>query len=322
MTIATSIPMRMICKKMLDPLGGTCTRFILKSRCRIFFFVLIIWIIPLSFGGAVFPVHAASKKKILVAVSIAPQKYFVQKIAGGRVNTFVMVRPGSNPATYEPKPKQLAGVARSKIYFAIGVPFEAVWLKRMTSVNPKMVVVQTDAGIEKKAMEKHSHNPEAMDPHVWLAPIHVKKLSENILMALIRLDPASRAWYRTNHSRFLLEIDALDAELKEMLSAPKNRSTFMVFHPSWGYFAQSYGLKQVPVEIEGKAPKPKELERLIRYANKKKIKSIFVQPQFPTRGAKIIADAIGGQVFVADPLAEQWADNLRRVALQLTKALR
>jgi zinc transport system substrate-binding protein len=119
-----------------------------------------------------------------------------------------------------------------------------------------------------------------------------------------------------------LEIDALDAELKEMLSVSKNRTAFMVFHPSWGYFAQSYGLKQVPVEIEGKAPKPKELERLIRYAKTKKIKSIFVQPQFPTRGAKIIADAIGGQVFVADPLAEQWADNLRRVALQLTKALR
>ncbi len=320
--IVLSKLMKMNCKIKLSRLERACIRFSSKSRCRAFLIVMIAGIIPISLGGLVYSTQAATQKKILVVVSIAPQKYFVQKIAGNRVNTIVMVKAGANPATYEPKPKQLAGVTRSEIYFAIGVPFEAVWLKRMAAVNPKLVVVQSDAGIEKKAMEKYSHSREAMDPHVWLAPIHVKKLSENMLNAFIRLDPASGAWYRANYNRFLLEIDALDAELKEMLSIKKNRKTFMVFHPSWGYFAESYGLKQVPVEIEGKTPKAKELNRLIRYAREKKIESIFVQPQFSKRGAKIIADAIGGRVLIADPLAEQWADNLRRVAQQLKTALR
>ena len=70
----------------------------------------------------------------------------------------------------------------------------------------------------------------------------------------------------------------------------------MVFHPAWGYFAHSYGLKQVPVEIEGKDPKPAQLKTLIEHAREKQIKAIFVQPQFSSKSAKLVAKEIGGRV--------------------------
>lgn len=283
--------------------------------------VLILSMILIPVGGP-WLVHAEAEDPRAMMVSIAPQKYFVEQIAGNRVQVFVMVSPGANPATYEPKPRQLAQVVKSKIYFAIGVPFESVWLKRIAAVNPKMRVVQTDAGVQKMAMGTHAHGTWGMDPHVWLAPPHVKKIAENMLTALVDLDPAFGGTYGDNYRRFLQEIEILDAEIEKMLSAPKSRSTFMVFHPSWGYFAARYGLTQVPVEIEGKAPKPRDLERLIRLARKEKIKSILIQPQFPRKGADVIADAIGGHVVLADPLAEPWADNLRRVARHLEETLR
>jgi zinc transport system substrate-binding protein len=88
----------------------------------------------------------------------------------------------------------------------------------------------------------------------------------------------------------------------------------MVFHPAWGYFAHAYGLKQVPIEIEGKDPKPAQLKELIQHARENGIKVVFVQPQFSTKSAELVAREIGGQVAFANPLAEDWMANLRQVA--------
>ena len=96
----------------------------------------------------------------------------------------------------------------------------------------------------------------------------------------------------------------------------------MVFHPSWGYFARAYGLEQVPIEVEGKDPKPAQLKDLIEHARENGIKVVFVQPQFSTKSAKIVAGEIGGRVVFADPLAEDWAANLREVAGIFKEALK
>jgi zinc transport system substrate-binding protein len=96
----------------------------------------------------------------------------------------------------------------------------------------------------------------------------------------------------------------------------------MVFHPSWGYFAHAYGIKQVPIEIEGKEPKPAQLRELIERAREDGIQFVFVQPQFSARSAKLIAREIRGQVVFADPLAEDWSGNLLGVARKFESALR
>jgi zinc transport system substrate-binding protein len=81
-------------------------------------------------------------------------------------------------------------------------------------------------------------------------------------------------------------------------------------------------LKQIPVEIEGKNPKPAQFKQLIEYANQNDISVIFVQPQFSAKSAEVIARGIGGQVVFADPLAEEWTVNLRKVAREIHAALR
>lgn len=96
----------------------------------------------------------------------------------------------------------------------------------------------------------------------------------------------------------------------------------MVFHPAWGYFAHDYGMEQVPIEIEGKDPKPAQLKELIQHAREKGIKVIFVQPQFSTKSAGVVAREIGGQVAYANPLAEDWLENLHQVANKFKEALK
>ena len=274
--------------------------------------------------------HAQAGKKLAVFVSIPPQKYFLHQIGKQRVDIQVMVKPGANPATYEPKPRQMAAISRTHIYFAVGVPFEKTWLKKIAAANPDMQVVHTDHGIQKIPMatnhtesERHrekDHHGE-LDPHIWLSPTLVMTQARAILNALVEIDPDHRAVYEANTKVFVSKLAALDDELKNIF-AGKQGFQFMVFHPSWGYFARAYGLQQVPVEIEGKNPKPAQLKALIEHAKKKHINIIFVQPQFSSRSARLLAKEIGGQVIFADPLAPDWSGNLREVAQKFKVALR
>ncbi|WP_353661602.1 zinc ABC transporter substrate-binding protein [Hydrogenimonas sp. SS33] len=264
--------------------------------------------------------------KVNVVVSILPQKYFVEKIAGDLADVTVMVPPGASPATYEPKPSQMKALYKARLYFAIGVPFERAWLPRFLAQNPRLKMVDVTKGIEKMAMAGHHHegdresgsaNGEAAvahpDPHVWLAPPLVRTVARNIAEALIAVDGEHKTVYEKNLARFLREIDALDARLRKLLE-PCRGKALMVFHPSWGYFAKTYGLRQIPIEIEGKEPKSRELAHLIREAKEEGVKALFVQPEFSRRAARAIAAAIGAKLLVADPLAADWSENLLHVA--------
>lgn len=265
--------------------------------------------------------------KLTVFVSILPQKYFVQQIGKDFIDVHVMVRPGASPATYEPKPRQMTTLSRADIYFSIGVPFEKVWLRKIVAVNPGMKLIPIDRGIEKIPMmsvheaEKKDHPDQgALDPHIWLSPPLVKKQARTILETLMEVDPDRAREYQSNCDVFISEIDRLDMELKKVF-ADRQDLQFMVFHPSWGYFARTYGLIQVPVEIEGKDPKPAQLKTLIETARAQRIKVVFVQPQFSSRSARQIAREIGGQVVTADSLALNWSENLEAVAGKFKAAL-
>jgi zinc transport system substrate-binding protein len=284
--------------------------------------------------------EAGANEKMPVFVSIPPQKYFVQQIGKDLVDVQVMVQPGADPHTYAPKPKQMAAITRARIYFAIGVEFEAARLEKIVAVNPQIDVVYTDHGIQKIPMSPpmhpdqdehldHNKNPEAggqpklgrPDPHIWLSPPLVVLQAQAILKALQNADPAHRLQYEANYSAFVSDVMRLDAYIRDIF-AERQGFQFMVFHPSWGYFAHTYGLKQVPIESEGKAPKPAQLKALIMYARARNIKVLFVQPQFSAKSAELIAKEIDGQVVFADPLALDWSRNLRDVAAKFKAALR
>lgn len=324
-----------------------------------------------------FPVLATAQDPITVFVSIFPQQHFVERIGGDRVSVEVMVSPGASPATYEPKPRQMAAISKARLYFAVGAPFESVWLERIASANPDMAIVRTQEGIEKRFMAAHhhghgdddsdhghghdhaaeehhhghdhgdhddhdraekAHNHDdhhghaahseekesggIPDPHVWLSPPLVMQQARNILDALVAADPEGRSGYATRYREFISEVVDVDLYLMEKFAAPDAKGQFMVYHPSWGYFADAYGLTQIPVELEGKEPKPAQLQGLIERAREDGVQVVFVQPQFSKRSAEIIAKAIDGEVVEVDPLAVNWAENLRSVADHFASAVR
>lgn len=260
---------------------------------------------------------------INVVVSILPVQTFAKSIGGDKVNVSLMVEPGNSPHTYEPKPSQMKDISRSDIYFAIGVEFEDVWLPKFKDLNPKMNLIDLSNNVQKIQMQKrkcdhgdhhaeHAHKGE--DPHIWTAPSNVKIIAQNIYHALQKSDPENRDYYKKNLDLFLATIDETNRQIMHILTDLTDRKKFMVFHPSWGYFAKAYNLEQIAVEVEGKEPKPKELIALMREAKKEKVNAIFTQPEFSDTTAKIIAKELHIPVVKVSPLAPNWSENLINIA--------
>jgi zinc transport system substrate-binding protein len=285
------------------------------------------------------PVTGFAKPRITVGVSILPQKYFVERIAGDKASVIVMVGPGHNPATYEPRPQQLAQIEKAALYFEIGVPFETRWVETFRQINPALILVPLPTTIPLRAMTSdgdgdvgddsnnrnnssahgHSHTG-LMDPHVWLSPPLVKRIAESIKTQFVTIDSDNRDYYQNRYQHFIAELDELDQYIRRQLAGINNRK-FMVYHPSWGYFAYEYGLQQIPIEVEGKQPGAKSLSRIIQQAQKLHVKIIFVQKQFSDRDAKTIADQVGARLLVVDPLAENYVENLKTVSRLFAESL-
>ena len=275
-----------------------------------------------------------------LTVSILPQKYFVEKIVKDKFEINVMVKPGSSPHTYEPKSSQMKALANSKIYFYAGVSFEEAWLDKFKQSAKNTLFIDTTTGIEKIEMEEHEHHEESsktdankdkhkhhdeekhdhsgLDPHVWLDPILVKTQAKNIYEAVLKVDSVNSEFYKVNYEAFIKELEALDKEIETILN-PYKEKAFMVFHPSWGYFAKRYNLEQIAIEVQGKEPKPNELIKLIEEAKKHDVKIVFVSPQFSQKSAKAIASSVNAGVVHIDPLAENWAEALVNTAKEIEK---
>jgi len=254
--------------------------------------------------------------KLNIIASILPEKTFIESIGGTYVQVSLMVKPGNSPHTYEPKPSQMKDISRAALYLAMDVEFEKVWLTKFSNQNPRMQIIDITKGIEKFPVSEHgTQEAEHLDPHVWTSPENTKQLAKNILSALIQADTAHQMDYEKNYHLFLEKVEQTDQQIKQILSPlTEEQKRFIVFHPSWGYFAKAYGLTQIPIEIEGKAPKPRAVQKLITTARKLHIHTLLTSPEFSDSIAKQIARELHISILKISPLSAQWSENLITLA--------
>ena len=264
--------------------------------------------------------------KPIVSTTIMPTKFFIEQIAGDELEINVMVPSSADPHTFEPKPSQMKMLEKSDLYFEVGVEFDEIWLKKIAPDFKNVKFVKTQENIEKIAMNsRHDHEKDHdhgnLDPHIWLDPILVKTQSKNILNALCETYGEKCEKFNANFYAFEKKLDELDEFAKAKLKDLKE-AKFIVYHPSWGYFAARYDLEQIAIEIEGKEPKPADLAKLIEEAKEENAKVIFVSPQFSKKAALAIASASGANVEEIDHLSGDWLNEMKKTIEIISKSLK
>lgn len=269
--------------------------------------------------------RSSSNEKIDALVSITPLTEFVSRIGGDKVTVESIIPPGYEPHSYELSPTQLTRITEAELYVKAGhIEFEKAQMDKLAAQNEEMKIIDGSAGVRLRDIENggresiHEYEDKARqgesqpDPHTWLSVTNAKIYVQNIANALGELDPDNENYYQQNQEKYSAELDEVNLYLQNKLGRLENKK-ILVYHPAFGYLLDDYGLQQIPVEIEGKEPTAAQLAELIAEAKRVNVKTIFVQQQFSPKNAETIAQEIGGSVVPIDPLATDFAANLKSI---------
>ncbi|KAA6350359.1 zinc transport system substrate-binding protein [termite gut metagenome] len=258
-----------------------------------------------------------SEGQRIITVTIEPQRYFTEAIAGDKFTVMCMVPQGSSPETYDPVPKQLMELSRSEAYLRIGyIGFELSWIDRLTSNAPQVQVFDTSKGIKYIRTSKHTlrdFHENGIEPHIWCSTTNARIIADNTFNALCTLDKENESYYLTRYDSLCQRIERIDSIIRHILKG-KTHCTFMIYHPSLSYYARDYDLQQICMEEGGKEPSPAHLEELIKKCKTGKVSVIFIQPEFDHRNAETIAKETGTAIIPINPLSYDWEEEMIKVA--------
>lgn len=294
----------------------------------------------LFFSLALFSCSSKTDTEQIVTVTIEPLRYFAEAIAGDKYTVKSLVGAGLNPENYDPTPRQMVDLGKSRAYFEVGsLGFEQAWMDRIRGNNPQLQVFTMSEGFdlleepagathaagEEEAEEHggdaaeapvHNHAHGGTDPHIWSSFTGARQIARNTLQAFIALDPENEAYYRANYQALLDEIGQTEREVRRDLDSLQTR-TFIIYHPALTYLAREFDLTQLSIEFDGKEPTPAQLKELIDTARKNEVKVVFVQMEFDRKNAELIAGETGCELISINPLSYDWNGEMIRIARAL-----
>ncbi len=262
----------------------------------------------------------------LISVTIEPQRYFAEKIAGDRFTIHTVVPSGQSPETYDPTPRQMINIGKSIAYFQIGyIGFEQAWMQNIRENNPDMKVFDLSEGLEliingedhdNAHHDGHDHSGHhhhgGIDPHIWSSVSGARMIAWNILNAFITLDKENTRYYWENYNELMAEINETEARLVELISPLTNRA-FIIYHPALTYFAGEFNLMQLCIEMDGKEPSTAQLSELVETAEKYNAHVVFIQKEFDRKNAELIARETGCRLVTINPLDYNWSEEMIRI---------
>lgn len=253
----------------------------------------------------------------LVLVSVAPHKFFVEQVTQHTIPVQLMVPAGASSHTYEPSPKQVLSASKADLWFTMGEAFEPKVVRSLTSYNPQMQIVDLRKGVNLIRDGEHHHccscHGNSEDVHYWLSAREAKTQALTIYEALVARYPEKKDIFTQGYTQFIADLDQLDQELTLTLKPVFGRS-ILVSHPAYGYFIRDYGMKQLSIEFEGKDPTPLQLTTVLRDSRNAQVTKVFVQPQYPSKGASLIAKEINAKVVTLEPYSENYFETMREIA--------
>jgi zinc transport system substrate-binding protein len=293
--------------------GKTSCGHFIRCLCCLIFYLLIVSSC----------VRHVQPDCLLIAVSILPQEWFVNQIAGEKAQVIILAGPGQNPHNYEPSPRQIQSLMHASAWILSGTEFEISLLPKISALFPNLLIVDGTQGVQFRLPEDHVHHDcdgacggHGYDRHTWLGREPAGILAAHVRDTLSLLDNENEEYYHERYKNLIRNIDDVFDELHIILYPLKGTSIF-VYHPSFGYFFDEFGIHQVAVETGGKEPTPRQLNNLIEKMNIERPAAVFVQVQFPVNAARTLANTVGAQVLELDPLAQDWLENIRHMGQML-----
>lgn len=254
------------------------------------------------------------KNSVVLSVSIAPIKYIVERITCGDFPIEVIVPAGANPESYSPSPGQLIELNNSKLLFTTGLLDMEKELTANVSIGSDSVI-ELARGIKLMYNDTddtpHSNHAHGTDPHIWMSPKQLKTMAANAYDAIKKTFPDSLK-YDSSYLKLQEELDRADCYIQEKVARSPIRS-FIIYHPSLGYYARDYSLQQISMEKDGKEPSAVHMQTIVDMARRNQIPVILYQKEYAENVVKMISADIGAIPVTIDPLEEDIVSEIIRI---------
>lgn len=256
-----------------------------------------------------------------IFVTIPPLKALVEEITAGDFKVEVLVPEGASPESYEPTAQQIAALKDAELVVKIGlIDFERSLTK---NIDDQERIVNLSEGIEliEGSCSHHHHghhHSHGIDPHIWTSPRALRTMIHNLDGKLHDTFPDSTK-YCDKAQQVLARLASLDSYCGSLLNSSDVKA-IMIYHPAYTYLARDYAIEQITIEHEGKEPTPRQLTELVDKGRKMGIKRIFHQPQYSPDKLQSIAEEIGAEVVMCNPLSENIELEIRNVVEQIARS--
>lgn len=263
--------------------------------------------------------------KLVVGASIAPLADFVKQVGGDYVDVFTIVPPGVNPHSFELTPGLMTKLSKTDVLVFNGAGLE-FWLDNVIDNLKGKKATFTSDGLHIHEDEHHDHAHG--NPHVWLNPQNAVHQVTKIYSALADADPQHKAVYESNAALYIKHLTIVDQDIAQEVESWAQKK-FVCFHPAWEYFAERYGLDMAGVieKRPGQEPSPRDIVEIIKTVEDIGATAIFVEAQFPSRVAEMIAEESDISVVPLDPLGGSqnltgYVELLRYNVAQMAKVMK
>jgi zinc transport system substrate-binding protein len=246
--------------------------------------------------------------KLQVVTSLFPLYDFARQIGGDQVEVTLLLPPGVEAHSFDPKPDDILRVNRAGLFIYTHKEME-VWAATIAaSVDPAKVTI-VDASIGARLLQAgdhddedvdHNHEAGKIDPHLWLDFANAQVMVGNIAEAMATKDPTHRDLYLANAAAYRARLDKLDAAYRRALSACKKRTLLQGGHFALGYLATRYGLEyRAAAAVNPEAePTAATLAALVKEMRRNDLHYLFSEELVSPKLAETIAREVGGTVLL------------------------
>ena len=248
-----------------------------------------------------------------VVTTIFPVYDFARAVCADKAMVIMLLTPGLEAHSYEPKPSDIATLADSSlfIYTSAGMEPWATDLISSMGTGSNDRVLEAGLGVPvllEAADEEDEHtkggslheDEHAQDPHIWLDFSNAQYMVRRIAEAMANLDPDNAEYYRDNAESYCLRLEELDRKFLEVASGASTRTIIHGGHYAFGYMSIRYGLKYSAVQgfSPDTEPSPRQMSELAEALKKEATGYIFYEELIEPRAAKVIAEETGASMLM------------------------
>ncbi|MDF1525823.1 MAG: zinc ABC transporter substrate-binding protein [bacterium] len=261
------------------------------------------------------PSHAAADRLTVVA-SVFPLFDFAREVAGTAADVRLLLPPGVDPHSWEPKPSDIVDLSQADIFVYTSERMEP-WADNLAKAvqgrGVALVQVMDSQGFTSTVC---SGQNQGEDPHFWLDLSLSARTVEMIGRLLASQDPENKDSYIANARAYAHRLEQLDQDFMTGLKECGSRRLVTGGHAAFGHLARRYGIEQISVYglTPDAEPTPRHLAGIVNVVKDNKIHTIFSEELMNPRMAQVLSQETGATVMVLNPGANltgaQWREGL------------